>query len=172
MKNLCNGGGGGRILLVMIILMASIDGLSRGRRSYRNTLMRMHYHSWSVSDLVEGLLIMIQNWLVPDSSATKAQSRDSLLFLFDGQNNGSSNFLGLNVSQRNVAYVSTYLCNAMVLYVVPYPTNWPLDYCTFDTIFQNNSSRDLIESLFVNVQLLFLPSRILYSGGGRTASLK
>merc|ERR1739844_116460 len=84
--------------------MASIDGLSRGRRSYRNTLMRMHYHSWSVSDLLEGLLIMIQNWLVPDSSATKAQSRDSLLFLFDGQNNGSSNFLGLNVSQRNVAY--------------------------------------------------------------------
>ena len=109
MKNLCNGGGVGRILLVIIILMASIHGHGRGRRHYRNTLMKMHYHSWSVSDLLEGLLIMIQNWLVPDSSATKAQSRDSLLFLFDGQNNGSSNFLGLNVSQRNVAYVSTYL---------------------------------------------------------------
>ena len=118
MKNLCNDVG--KIFLVIIILMASIDGLSRGRRSYRNTLMRMHYHSWSVSDLVEGLLIMIQNWLVPDSSATKAQSRDSLLLFFDSQNNGSSNFLGLNVSQRNVAYVSTYLCNAMVLYVCKY----------------------------------------------------
>ena len=99
-----------QFILVSFLVIASIDlcpGHGRARKHYRNTLMRMHYHSWSVSELIEGLLSLLQNWLVPDS-ATKAESR-KFFFLFDSQNNGTSNFLGLNVSQRNVAYVSTFI---------------------------------------------------------------
>ena len=64
--------------------------------------MRMHYHSWSFSELLEGLIYFVQSWLIPDS-APKAESR-KFFFLFDNTNNGSANFFGLNVSQRNVAY--------------------------------------------------------------------
>ena len=101
-----------RLLLIsFVLLIVSIDlspGHGRARKHYRNTLMRMHHHSWSVSELIEGLLNLLQNWLVPDNSASKAESR-KFFFLFDNQNNGSSNFVGLNVSQRNVAYVSVPL---------------------------------------------------------------
>ena len=100
MKLLC------RLFIVTVIVLATsihlCPGHGRGRRHYRNTLMRMHYHSWSFSDLIESLLVFLQSWLVPDS-AVKAESR-KFFFLFDSQNNGSTNFLGLNVSQRNVAY--------------------------------------------------------------------
>jgi len=93
-------------LISFVLLIVSIDlspGHGRARKHYRNTLMRMHHHSWSVSELIEGLLTLLQNWLMPDNSASKAESR-KFFFLFDNQNNGSSNFVGLNVSQRNVAY--------------------------------------------------------------------
>lgn len=64
--------------------------------------MRMHYHSWSFEDILDTLYHLVQSFILPQDVA---QSRDFFFFL-DPSNNGSSNFLGLNVSQRNVAYVS------------------------------------------------------------------
>lgn len=90
--------------LIILVLMCVIlcDGHRRSRRHYRNTLMRMHYHSWSFTDVLDTVFHLITQFLAPTDVA---QSR-KFFFLLDPNNNGTDNFLGLNVSQRNVAYVS------------------------------------------------------------------
>ena len=60
MKLLCK-----LFIITVIVLTTSIHmcpghGRGRTRRHYRNTLMRMHYHSWSLADLIEGLLVYLQ----------------------------------------------------------------------------------------------------------------
>ena len=91
------------LLLASIIIANANYSRKRGHK-YRNSLMRMQYHAWDFGDVLDTVLSFLKNLLVPNYGP---QSRISeFLFFFDFNNNGSSPFLGLSISQRDAAYVS------------------------------------------------------------------
>ena len=97
------------VIVIVTVMLVVCSGhhrrRGRSRGYYRNTLMRMHYHSWTYGELLDAILHLLQTYLVPNIAA--AESREfGFSFFLDPNNNGTSNFFGLNVSQRNVAYVS------------------------------------------------------------------
>ena len=93
------------LLMANIVIYVTSAGYSRKKgHRYRHSLMRMQHHEWDFGDVLDSVLSFLKYLLVP---AYGPQSRISeFLFFFDGNNNGSSPFLGLNISQRDAAYVS------------------------------------------------------------------
>ena len=93
--------------MIFAIAMISAKYSRKRGTQYRNSLMRMQYHAWDFGDVLDSVLSFLKNILVPSYGP---QSRISeFLFFFDFNNNGSNPFLGLNISQRDAAYVSHYL---------------------------------------------------------------
>lgn len=97
------------ILMQCVLHNSQFSQSHRRKRSYKNTLMRMHHHSWSWDDILHAVYKVLQLFLVqhqPHQQQTAAPRE--FLFFFDSNNNGSSPLLGLlNISQRDAAYVST-----------------------------------------------------------------
>ena len=109
------------LLLASIIIANANYSRKRGHK-YRNSLMRMQYHAWDFGDVLDTVLSFLKNLLVPNYGP---QSRISeFLFFFDFNNNGSSPFLGLSISQRDAAYVS-YFHVLLRRYILP-PKNYQI----------------------------------------------
>merc|ERR1712012_402688 len=75
------------------------------RKRYTNTLMRLHNHSWTWTDILHALHKLLQVFLYTDypTNEYSATPRE-FLFFFDSNNNGSTSLFGLNISQRDAAY--------------------------------------------------------------------
>ena len=78
----------------------------RRKRSYKNTLLRMHHHSWSWEDILHGVYKVLQLFLVQQQQQPQMAAPREFLFFFDNSDNGSTPLFGLNISRRDAAYVS------------------------------------------------------------------
>lgn len=91
----------------VILVLASASGYSRRRGSrhyYKNSLLRMHYHTWSFGDIWDVIVRVAKAFMVPFHETTSRYA--PFVFFLDKNNNGSASFWGLNVSQRDATYVS------------------------------------------------------------------
>ena len=79
----------------------------RRKRSYKNTLLRMHHHSWSWEDILHAVYKVLQLFLVQHHQQQQQMAAPrEFLFFFDNSDNGSTPLFGLNISRRDAAYVS------------------------------------------------------------------